>query len=47
MLKILGCSKWEEKSDIWSMMCILAELYSGEMFFPTHENFEHLALMEK
>lgn len=35
------------KSDIWSMACIMVELYTGEMFFPTHENVEHLALMEK
>lgn len=35
------------KSDIWSMACILAELYTGEMFFSTHENIEHLAMMEK
>lgn len=35
------------KSDIWSMACILAELYTGEMFFSTHENVEHLALIEK
>jgi hypothetical protein len=35
------------KSDIWSMACILIELYTGEMFFSTHENVEHLALMEK
>jgi hypothetical protein len=35
------------KSDIWSMACIFAELYTGEMFFSTHENVEHLALMEK
>lgn len=35
------------KSDIWSMACILAELYTGEMFFSTHENIEHLALIEK
>ena len=34
------------KSDIWSMACILAELYTGEMFFSTHENTEHLAMME-
>lgn len=39
--------RWDEKSDIWSMVCILAELYTGEMFFPTHDNIEHLALMEK
>lgn len=29
------------------MGCILAELYSGEMFFGTHENVEHLAMIEK
>ncbi len=29
------------------MGCILAELYTGEMYFPTHENIEHLALMQK
>jgi hypothetical protein len=29
------------------MGCILAELYTGEMFFPTHENIEHLAIIEK
>jgi len=23
------------------------ELYSGELFFPTHENYEHLAMIEK
>jgi hypothetical protein len=35
------------KSDIWSMACILVELYTGEMFFGTHENLEHLAMIEK
>ena len=29
------------------MACILAELYTGEMFFATHENVEHLAMIEK
>ena len=28
-------------------MCILSELYTGEMLFPTHENIEHLAMIEK
>ena len=35
------------KSDIWSMACIFVELYTGEMFFGTHENIEHLLLIEK
>jgi len=29
------------------MACILIELYSGELFFDTHENNEHLAMIEK
>jgi dual-specificity kinase len=43
---ILGM-KWNESSDLWSLGCILMELYGGELFFATHENLEHLALMEK
>jgi dual-specificity kinase len=38
---------WNERSDIWSMGCILMELYTGELLFGTHENLEHLALMEQ
>lgn len=38
---------WNELSDIWSLGCILMELYTGELLFSTHENFEHLALMER
>ena len=29
------------------MACILIELYTGEMFFPTHDNLQHLAMIEK
>ena len=46
-LIVVGCQKWDMKSDVWSMACILAEMYTGEMFFSTHENVEHLALIEK
>merc|ERR1719443_921573 len=38
---------WHERSDIWSMGCILMELYTGELLFGTHENLEHLHLMEQ
>ncbi len=43
---ILGSCEWNEKSDVWSIACILVELYTGELFFPTHDNEEHLALIE-
>jgi len=38
---------WHERSDIWSMGCIFMELYTGELLFGTHENLEHLYLMER
>ena len=44
---ILENGSWDEKSDIWSMACILAEIYTGELFFETDDNFEHLAKIEK
>lgn len=37
---------WKESSDLWSLGCILMELYTGSLLFGTHENLEHLALME-
>ncbi|CAH0486076.1 unnamed protein product [Peronospora farinosa] len=43
---ILGLG-WSYPSDIWSAGCIIAELYLGELLFATHENLEHLALMER
>jgi serine/threonine protein kinase len=38
---------WEKPSDMWSVGCILAEMYTGDLLFGTHDNIEHLALMEK
>lgn len=38
---------WNERSDLWSLGCIFVELYTGELLFGTHENIEHLALMER
>lgn len=38
---------WNERSDLWSIGCILMELYTGELLFRTHESVEHLALMER
>ena len=38
---------WDEKSDMWSAGCVIAELFTGELLFPTHENMEHLAMIER
>jgi len=43
---ILGWG-WSYPSDLWSAGCIIAELYLGELLFATHDNAEHLALMER
>jgi serine/threonine protein kinase len=45
--EVLLGTGWNEQSDIWSIGCILAELWTGNLLFQTHENIEHLALMEK
>ena len=38
---------WSFPSDMWSVGCILCELLTGELLFATHEDLEHLAMMEK
>ncbi|XP_068669454.1 serine/threonine-protein kinase AFC1-like isoform X2 [Aristolochia californica] len=43
---ILGLG-WNYPCDLWSAGCILVELCSGEALFQTHENLEHLAMMER
>ncbi|XP_057799580.1 serine/threonine-protein kinase AFC3 isoform X3 [Salvia miltiorrhiza] len=43
---ILGLG-WTHSCDIWSVGCILVELCTGEALFQTHENLEHLAMMER
>lgn len=37
---------WSYPCDVWSIGCILFELYSGTTMFQTHDNREHLAMME-
>lgn len=41
---ILGMG-WTYPCDLWSIGCILVELYTGQALFQTHENLEHLAMM--
>ncbi|XP_076362106.1 serine/threonine-protein kinase Doa-like [Tachypleus tridentatus] len=38
---------WGYPCDVWSIGCILFELYLGITLFQTHENREHLAMMEQ
>eukprot|EP00112_Aurelia_sp_Birch-Aquarium-sp1_P012480 Seg2624.6 transcript_id=Seg2624.6/GoldUCD/mRNA.D3Y31 product="Dual specificity protein kinase CLK2" protein_id=Seg2624.6/GoldUCD/D3Y31 len=37
---------WSHPCDIWSIGCIMFELYTGNTLFQTHDNREHLAMME-
>jgi dual specificity protein kinase CLK2/3 len=38
---------WSYPCDVWSVGCIIFELYTGHTMFQTHDNFEHLAMMER
>jgi len=42
---ILGLG-WSYPCDIWSIGCILVEFFTGYALFHTHENLEHLVMME-
>ena len=37
---------WRYPCDIWSIGCILVEFFTGDALFQTHDNLEHLAMME-
>ncbi|CUM55413.1 uncharacterized protein AC631_03245 [Debaryomyces fabryi] len=43
---VLGVG-WSFPCDMWSVGCILVELVIGEPLFKTHDNLEHLAMIEK
>lgn len=38
---------WNNSCDIWSIGCIMFELYYGDVLFPTHVNLRQLAMMER
>ncbi|XP_034467854.1 dual specificity protein kinase CLK2b isoform X2 [Hippoglossus hippoglossus] len=38
---------WSQPCDVWSIGCILFEFYEGFTLFQTHDNKEHLAMMER
>lgn len=37
---------WSQPCDVWSIGAIMFELYTGFTLFQTHDNREHLAMME-
>ncbi|KAH8604982.1 Protein kinase domain [Trypanosoma vivax] len=43
---ILGLG-WMYPTDMWSMGCIIYELHTGKLLYDTHDNLEHLHLMER
>jgi serine/threonine protein kinase len=43
---ILGFG-WMFSCDMWSMGTIIYELYTGKLLYDTHDNLEHLHMMEK
>ncbi|BGP38722.1 serine threonine protein kinase CMGC group [Rhodotorula kratochvilovae] len=45
--EIILCMGWSYPCDMWSIGCILVEFVTGEALFQTHDNLEHLAMMEK
>ncbi|XP_062321932.1 dual specificity protein kinase CLK2b isoform X2 [Osmerus eperlanus] len=38
---------WKQPCDVWSLGCILFEYYQGFTMYQTHDNIEHLAMMER
>nr|XP_033780275.1 dual specificity protein kinase CLK2 isoform X8 [Geotrypetes seraphini] len=38
---------WAQPCDVWSIGCIVFEYYVGFTLFQTHDNREHLAMMER
>jgi len=38
---------WSQPCDVWSVGCIIYELALGCTLFQTHDNREHLAMMER
>jgi CDC-like kinase len=38
---------WSQECDVWSVGCIIFELALGITLFQTHDNREHLAMMER
>jgi dual-specificity kinase len=44
--EIIMNNGWSFPCDIWSIGCILVEFCTGDALFQTHDNLEHMAMME-
>ncbi|XP_071803864.1 dual specificity protein kinase CLK2-like [Asterias amurensis] len=45
-LEVLLELGWDQACDVWSIGAIIFELYTGFTLFQTHDNREHLSMME-
>ncbi|XP_057651357.1 serine/threonine-protein kinase Doa-like [Diorhabda carinulata] len=45
--EVIMCLGWNEACDVWSIGCMLLELYMGRTLFGMRNNIEHLAMMQK
>lgn len=45
-LIFISVTGWSFACDVFSLGCILVEFYTGVALFQTHDNLEHLAMME-
>lgn len=43
---VLGMT-WNKSADVWSIACIVMEMFLGDLLFDTHDNDEYLALMDR
>lgn len=42
---LLKCCQWNEKSDVWSIGCIIMELFTGELLFHVHDDVDHVYMI--